>query len=142
MRCVTPPLTPHVVCGSLKATAPPADPPNFSYGATPAVSASAPETATDAVVWAINKADGNIPKGTTPGVLYAFDAISMTELFDSNKCKVNAVTVDQIAPATKFSVPTVANSFVYIGAQALDSNGQNQGLGKLYVFGTLSRTCN
>ena len=136
-----PPSTPNVVCGALKASDP-VNPPNFNYGATPAVSASAPETATDAVVWAINKADGNVPKGTTPGVLFAIDAVSMEELYDSNKCKVNMVAVDQIAPATKFSVPTVANTFVYVGSQALDANGQNQGLGTLYIFGALSRTCN
>jgi hypothetical protein len=128
------PTTGHVVCSSLKAPA------NFSYGSTPTVSASAQATATDAVVWAINKADGGAPEGTKPGVLYAFDAVSMKELYDSNECKVNTVPVDQIAPATKFSVPTVANSFVYVGAQELQ-NGVNHGTGTFYIFGLLSRTC-
>ena len=75
-------------------------------------------------------------------MLFAIDAVSMEELYDSEKCTVNGVFVDRIAPATKFSVPTVANSFVYVGSQALDANGVNQGLGTLYIFGTLSRTCN
>jgi hypothetical protein len=133
------PTTPHVVCGSLKATNPPADPPNFNYGATPPVSASAPETATDAVVWAINKADGNVAKGTTPGVLYAFDAISVQKLYDSHVC-----VGDAISPATKFSVPTIANGYVYVGTQETHlSGGQplNTGLGTLYIFGPLSRSC-
>jgi hypothetical protein len=128
-----PPVTQHVVCGELKATAPPADPPNFSYGATPTISASAPETATDAVVWAI-KADGVAAKSTVWGVLYAFDAVNMTELYDSGKC-----AGDKIAPATKFSVPTVANGFVYLGAQELQGSS-NDGTGTFYIFGPLART--
>jgi hypothetical protein len=129
-----------MVCGTLKATAPPALPPNFGWGSTPSVSASAPETASDAVVWAISKPDGSAPEGTTRDVLYAFDAMSMQELYDSGQCPA-----DQIAPATKFSVPTVANSFVYIGAQEIHlDNTQhevNTGLGTFYIFGPTTRSC-
>lgn len=113
---------------------------NFPYGVTPTVSANGQDT--DAVVWAMKKPDGGNSQGTTAGVLSAFDAVSMTELYDSEMCIMNSNVVDRIAPASKFSVPTVANSFVYVGSQALDANGQNQGLGTLYIFGALSRTCN
>jgi hypothetical protein len=105
----------------------------FPYGTTPAISASG--SAKDAVVWAIQKPDGSFPQGTTPGILYAFDAVSMKELYDSNEC-----AGDQIAPAIKFSVPTVANGYVYVGAQELQNN-VNNGTGTFYIFGPLSRMC-
>jgi hypothetical protein len=111
---------------------------NFPYGVTPSVSANGP--ARDAVVWAIKKPDGHVAQGTAPGILYAFDAVTMRELYNSNQCTVNKVPVEQIAPATKFSVPTVANGYVYVGTQGLQ-NGENNGSGNFYIFGTLSRTC-
>jgi hypothetical protein len=64
----------------------------------------------------------------------------MRELYNSNRCTVNKIPVDQIAPATKFSVPTVANGYVYVGTQGLQ-NGINNGSGNFYIFGPLSRTC-
>jgi len=106
---------------------------NFTYGTTPVVTANG--QATDAVVWAILKPDGGTSEGTMPGIFYAFDALSMQELYDSNMC-----TGDAIAPATKFSVPTVANGYVYIGGQELQ-NGVNNGTGTFYIFGPLTRSC-
>jgi hypothetical protein len=111
---------------------------NFPYGVTPSLSANG--HAKDALVWAIKKPDGRIAQGTAPGILYAFDALTMKALYSSNLCTMNSVPVDQIAPATKFSVPTVANGFVYVGAQGLQ-NGVNNGSGTFYIFGALSRTC-
>ncbi|HWY57824.1 MAG TPA: hypothetical protein VNZ03_25405 [Terriglobales bacterium] len=112
---------------------------NFPYGVTPSISANG--QARDAVVWAIKKPDGHVSQGTIPGIFYAFDAVTMKELYNSNQCTMNKVPVDQIAPATKFSVPTVANGFVYVGAQGLQ-NGVNNGSGTFYIFGSLPpRTC-
>jgi hypothetical protein len=108
---------------------------NFSFGTTPSITANG--QAPDAVVWAINKPDRANPEGTQPGVLYAFDAVTMHELYGSDLC-----SGDSITPATKFSVATVANGYVYVGTQ--ETHGQpltNTGLGKLYIFGPLSRTC-
>jgi hypothetical protein len=67
-------------------------------------------------------------------ILYAFDAISMRELYDSNMCPS-----DSISPATKFSVPTVANKYVYLGTEQTINN-TSTGAGMFYIFGTLSRT--
>jgi hypothetical protein len=107
----------------------------FSYGTTPSVSAVS-STATDSIVWAINKADGGKAKqGTDPGTLYAFDALTMSQLYSSS----NSCSGDAIGPATKYSVPTIANGFVYVAGAGIDSLG-NAGLGTLYIFG-LNRTC-
>lgn len=137
--CATPSTPPPttIVCGSLNATDGSGNPIDMktAYGSTPAVSATAPETATDAIVWLLVKPDGNLPKGTTAGILYAFDAISMHELYDSNMC-----SGDAISPATKFSVPTIANGNVYVGTQQV-SGTSNTGLGMFYIFGPLSRSC-
>jgi hypothetical protein len=106
---------------------------NFGWGATPAVSANG-TGATDAIVWAISKPDGDISEGTMPGILYAIDAVSMQQLYSSSTC-----ALDQIAPATKFSVPTVANGYVYLGTQQTSSCPgpacYNTGRGNFYIFG-------
>jgi hypothetical protein len=75
----------------------------------------------------------------TTGILYAFDAgatgTSMTQLYSSN----NTCTADEMAPGTKFSVPTVANGYVYVGGQSPNTTQSNTGLGTVYIFG-LGRT--
>jgi hypothetical protein len=43
------------------------------------------------------------------GILYAFDAVSLAQLYSSSPCQTG---VDMINQATKFSVPTVANGYV------------------------------
>ncbi len=146
-------LTQYTLCGEAAATAPidytncpgaPIGSTNgngpvyFSFGTTPAVSASGP-AASDALVWAIDKTDGNLAQGTENGILHAFDALSMKELYSSNTC-----TGDAIYPATKRSVPTVANGYVYVGAQQTSGcpgpNCVNTGGGSFYIFG-LNRQC-
>ena len=126
-----------IVCSKLKATDGSGNDIDMktSYGSTPAISATVSETATDAIVWLIGKPDGNLPEGTVSGILYAFDAISMRELYDSNMC-----SGDAISPATKFSVPTIANGFAYAGTQQV-SGGSNTGKGIFYIFGTVMRSC-
>jgi hypothetical protein len=110
----------------------------FNYGVTPSVSASSPTSSVDAIVWALasDDKDASNPQSTTPGILYAFDAQSMVELYSSNTCSGR----DQIAAVTKFSVPTVANGYVYVGAEEL-SNGVNNGTGTFYIFAPNSGTC-
>jgi len=136
--CATPSTPPPstVVCGSLTATDGSGNQIDMknAYGSTPTVSATAPETAADAIVWVLVKPDGHLPKGTVPGILYAFDAMSMRELYDSNMC-----ASDNISPATKFSVPTVANKYVYLGTEQA-VKGTNTDLGMFYIFGTRT-TC-
>jgi hypothetical protein len=110
--------------------------PTFTTGATPTISASSAGAA-DAIVWAIG---GQLQNQThlpvTPGVLYAFDALTMQELYSSSTCSGR----DGMAASTKFSVPTVANGYVYVGAESLQS-GVNNGVGTFYIFGPNSGTC-
>jgi len=108
---------------------------SFATGATPVVSAGGPQ-AGDALVWAIGGQVSQNPLPVNPGALYAFDAMTMTQLYTTNTCSGR----DAIAPTTKFSVPTVANGFVYIGTEAVQAE-ENRGLGTAYIFGPNSGTC-
>ena len=109
---------------------------NTNYGSTPTISASSPTS--NGILWVLTGA--NSPQGANPGLLYAFDATTMKEIYASSGTGSTCGT-DKMYPGTKFSVPTVANGYVYIGAEALDSAGQNNGQGTLYIFG-LNRQCN
>jgi hypothetical protein len=84
----------------------------------------------------------NLNEGT---ILYAFDAADTTgtgklqQLYASSgsgsTCAADAMTV----AATKFSIPTVANGYVYVGVQGPASvNSGNSGI--FYIFGP-NRTC-
>lgn len=119
-----------------------------TYGTTPTISAASPQ-AGDAILWALEKTDGgcSIADGTcglpvkalpVNGILYAFDALTLAPLYNSGTCP----TRDQINQATKFSVPTVANGYVYVGTQSPYVVHQgNAGKGTLYIFGPTSKTC-
>jgi len=107
----------------------------FPFGTTPTISAKS-SSESDAILWAI-KADGSVYGGTTVGVLYAFKAVEMTYLYSSDVCSGDAM----LYPATKFSIPTVANGYVYVGGQGYNSAQSSYNAGTLYIFGTLSRSC-
>jgi hypothetical protein len=134
----------------------------FPYGVTPTISASA-SSAADALVWAIWADGTDVPTTTAftysgqhfpiaqSGRLYAFDAVNMNSLYSSGQCKQGGTSVDLINPATKFSVPAVANGYVYLGTQGTpcyDTNFPTDGTsscynsGTFYIFGSVSRTCN
>jgi hypothetical protein len=137
----------------------------FPNGTTPSVSAAS-TSQSDAIVWAI-WADGNVVPNTSTitysvnnhnfteypsqnGRLYAFDAVSMTKLYSSEDCVVGGTNVDRINPATKFSIPTVANGHVYVGTMGARCQDPKTGLsgmddssgcynsGTFYIFGKLS----
>jgi len=119
------------VCGTVTTTE------KFPFGSTPSVSASAPETASDGIVWAIavgDVANPSNPESTVPGILYAYQASNMQRLYASSSC-----ANDVMNPATKYSVPTIANGYVYVGTESANTNQQNTGLGTFYIFG-LGRT--
>jgi len=89
----------------------PSSPSTFAFpGPTPSVSANG---AVSGIVWAIQRTDSG-EKACTPtlnGILHAYDATDISkELYNSTMCP----TRDVMAPATKFSVPTVANGRVYV----------------------------
>ncbi len=96
--------------------------PGLGYAATPSISSYGNSSG---IVWAIKNT-------SAPGsaVLYALDAGDLHELYDTKQCVHNSVYVDQPGPATKFSVPTIANGFVYIGTQ-IDFD----------IYGLTSRPC-
>lgn len=108
----------------------------FKYGVTPSISQS-PTDSTNAVVWAL-KADGSVQGSSVVGTLYAFKAVDMTYLYSSDVCSGDALQY----PATKFSLPSVANGFVYVGGQGPFNTAQNNwNSGMFYIFGGVTRTC-
>jgi hypothetical protein len=100
---------------------------NFTTGTTPSISSN---STTNGILWAIS---GMSIEGTNHGAIYAFDAGSMHHLYDSNQCQTG---VDQMYSATQFSVPTIANGFVYVGTQS--NNVTNVGKGTFDIFGKIS----
>ncbi len=74
-------------------------------GATPSVSANG---VANGIVWIIDNSSFN----TGPAVLHAFDPTLATELYNSTMAANNR---DQADIAVKFTTPTIANGFVYVG---------------------------
>jgi Chitobiase/beta-hexosaminidase C-terminal domain/Bacterial lectin len=102
--------------------APIATGPQFSNfpGATPSVSSNGNS---NGIVWAVRTESYNVPGNA---VLHAFNASNIaTELYNSSQ---NA-SRDAAGMATKFVVPTIANSKVYVGTAA-----------ELDVYGLLNAT--
>jgi hypothetical protein len=82
---------------------------NFGYpGTVPSISANG---TSNAIIWAVDTAN-NGTEGTSllAAVLYAMDATTLNELYNSSK-----VAGDAAGGAVKFAVPTIANGRVYIG---------------------------
>jgi hypothetical protein len=104
----------------------------FHYGATPSVSSNG---TTNGIVWAINGTGQSV--STTPGILHAFSADTLAELYDSNQCRIGGVPQDRPGAATSFSVATVANGRVYVGTMGGSTGTQ----GGFHMYGVLSRTC-
>jgi hypothetical protein len=91
----------------------------FGYpGATPSISSSGNSAG---IVWAYE----NPGSGSNQAVLHAYDATSLTELYNSNQNPQR----DQFGTANKFITPTICNGKVFVGTT--NSVG---------VFGLLSST--
>jgi hypothetical protein len=103
----------------------------FSNGVTPSISQD-PSDGSDALVWALGGESLEDPYTTTPGILYAFDALTLNQLYASTTCKSG---LDALNSATKFSIPTVANHYVYVATQSDNSTVGTTGLGTFYIFG-------
>jgi hypothetical protein len=96
----------------------------FYNGVTPSVSSNG-NTRGTGIVWAIETY--NQASGGSPAILYAFDAVSLVELYDTTQCG----THDTPGLAVKFTVPSVVNGKAYVGTQ-----------GELDVYGVIpTRTC-
>jgi len=74
------------------------------------------------IVWA-NKPLGNPDHLIVPGTLYAFDAMTLTELWDSRQ---NAAR-DDYGNFAKFVPPTVANGKVYMASDGTKVTSQSDG---------------
>jgi hypothetical protein len=93
----------------------------FCYPGAP-LSVSAGGTQ-NGILWALENS-------SSQGVLHAYDAGSLIELYNS----AQAGTRDQFGPGSKFTPPTVANGKVFVGTQADTSSG---GKNYLAIFGLL-----
>jgi hypothetical protein len=112
--------TPPPICQSAAASTnvdPSGNPPGLGYSMTPSVSSNS--SYGNGIVWAIRNQTGK-------PVLYAFNATNLSELYDSGQC-----SGDEPGTPTKFSVPTVANGYVYIATET-----------DFDVYGLLTRSCN
>jgi hypothetical protein len=111
------------------------DPANFGFpGPSPAISATG---TTNGVVWALDSSQycTNQSKGCGPAVLYAYDATSLVELWNSSMAAGGA---DTAGNAVKFTVPAIANGKVYIGTRGNNSGGALNSTsisGELDVYG-------
>jgi hypothetical protein len=85
------------------ATAVTSDP--LGYAATPSVSSNGHQNNGSGIVWVLVSVSSKSP-------LYAFDAENLAPLYESKSCPN-----DSVGPPTKFSVPTVANGYVFVGTQ-------------------------
>jgi len=93
----------------------------FCYpGAPMSISANGGQ---NAILWAVQNS-------SSQGVLHAYDAGTLTELYNSTQ----AGTRDQFGPGSKFTPPTIANGKVFVGTQADTSAG---GKNYLAIFGPL-----
>jgi hypothetical protein len=115
------------LCSSQAATTP-----TFVSGVNPSVSSNGPN---DGIVWAL-AGHGKLGS-TTPGILYAFRADTLDELYDSSQCKVAGVFQDQPGDGANFATPTVANGRVYIGTEG----GTNGFQGGFDIYGPVTRNC-
>jgi hypothetical protein len=97
----------------------------MGYASTPSVSSNS--SYQNGIVWAIK-----YDPSEAPPILFAFDAISLTELYNTEMCNPNngPPYPDQPGTPTKFSVPTVANGYVYIATQT-----------DFDIYGPLTRSC-
>lgn len=78
---------------------------SFPYpGATPSISANG---AGSGIVWAVENA--------SPAVLHAYDATSLTELYNSNQATSSR---DHFGNGNKFITPMIVNGKVYVGTPA------------------------
>lgn len=114
------PLTgapPNGPIGSPTASSPSDPPDNMGYAATPSISSNGNHNNGTGIVWAFI---------ATKSDLEAFDAETLARLYRSTDC-----ARDVIGTPAKFSVPTVANGYVFVGTQT-----------DFDIFGTTSAACN
>jgi outer membrane protein assembly factor BamB len=83
---------------------------------------------TDGIVWASTPFAGDASQATTAGVLHAFDAVTLKELWSDKH-----TPEDEIGNFAKFVPPTVVNGKMYI--PNFGSLNSKDGSGSLYIYG-------
>ena len=97
--------------GLIQTTPSSSSPTSFAgYGITPSISANG---RSNGIVWAI-QTDGSSPSDTGNAVLHAYNATNLAiELYNSSQ----NIARDNPGGGVKYTVPTIANGKVYVGAQ-------------------------
>lgn len=95
----------------------------LGYSATPSASSSGVAQNNNGIVWAIQSSSTPLG-GPRPRILFAFDANTLNELYDSTQCATR--DNNGFGFGEKFSVPTIANGYVFVGTQSsMDIFGLN-----------------
>ena len=116
------------VCNAVKITTlSPSTGDLLGYSATPSVSSNGTGTNNNGIVWAIHSSSD--PLGGNTAILYAFDANTLNMLYGSNQC--TSRDNSKLGSGEKFTVPTIANGYVFVGTQS-----------NLVIFGNTSTSCN
>jgi hypothetical protein len=104
-------LKDFVIAGGKLSAQPAAQTPvNFTAGATPTVSS---DGGRNAIVWTVETRAFGFSVGEHPAILHAFDAANIArELYSSDTNHVR----DAAGPSLRFTIPTVVNGRVYVGA--------------------------
>ncbi len=104
--------------GPLCSTSVNSSPITFKYGVTPSVSSNGTTSGTG-IVWAIWTWNGGSGGNHNRAALYAFNPSTLADLYNTDMCSQSGTYPDRPGGfTTKFSVPTIANGFVYIGTQS------------------------
>lgn len=88
----------------------------------------------DGIIWASTPFKGDASQATTQGVLHAFDALTLKELWSDKQNDAR----DEIGNFAKFVPPTIANGKMYI--PNFGAANSADGSGSLVVYGLLSGT--
>ncbi|MGC2420405.1 MAG: malectin domain-containing carbohydrate-binding protein [Candidatus Acidiferrales bacterium] len=108
---------------------------SITIGGEPAAYLSLSANGTsNGILWANGVLSGNANHGSVPGVLYAYDADTLSNLLYSNQQNASRDSCNNFA---KNGYPTIANGKVYLGSFGT----ANAGSGQLCIYGLFPTSC-